>query len=333
MRFLCLFAICVLGAWAQDGGFEYYQGSINEKYGIQMNLTRNATEMMGTYFYMTKQTGIDLSGTIAEDGTFTMTETVDGKDTGTFKGRIQEGGRKLEGTWTAGAGGKLLPFVVRRFAVQQVEERETKVKGQTVTVGAGHPVFGWGGGAKEEALNRMVKDWLDRRINGFLKEAEEMVVPDFQGEFSIDIGAEVPHFASGGAGSILFFTYTYAGGAHGMTTYDCLNVDLSGETPKSLGLTDLLVSPESGLAKLAELCLADLKKQEASWVVDGTLTSLGKEELAVFTISPRGLTFYFEPYAVGSYAEGPYEVTLGFDAVSDVLKVDLLKNSGVLPAK
>ncbi|MCC6694531.1 MAG: DUF3298 and DUF4163 domain-containing protein, partial [Candidatus Hydrogenedentes bacterium] len=211
--------------------------------------------------------------------------------------------------------------------------RETKVKGQTVTIGAGYPVFGWGGGAKEEALNRMVKEWVDRRISGFLKEAEEMVVPDFQAEFSIDIGAEVPHFASGGVTSILFYTYTYAGGAHGMTTYDCLNVDLSGEAPRSLGLEDLLVSPEIGLAKLSELCLADLKKQEASWVVDGTLASLGKDELAVITISPRGLTFYFEPYAVGSYAEGPYEVTLGFDVVSDVLKMDLLKSSGVLPTK
>ncbi|MCC6698390.1 MAG: hypothetical protein IT365_22385, partial [Candidatus Hydrogenedentes bacterium] len=164
MRVLCLLAVCVLAAGAQDGGFEYYQGSINEKYGIQLNLTRSATDLMGTYFYVTKDTDIDLSGTIAEDGTFTMTETVDEKDTGVFKGRIQDGGRKLEGTWTGGSGGKLLPFVVRRFAVQQVEERETKVKGQTVTIGAGYPVFGWGGGAKEEALNRMVKEWVDRRI-------------------------------------------------------------------------------------------------------------------------------------------------------------------------
>ena len=335
MRVLCLFAVCLMSvaAAAQDGGFEYYQGTINEKYGIQMNLTRSATEMMGTYFYITKDTDIDLSGTIAEDGSFTMTETVDEKDTGVFQGRLQEDGRKLEGTWTSGAGGKLLPFVVRRFGVQQVEEREMKVKGQAVTIGSGYPVFGWGGGPKEAALNRMVKDWVDQRVKAFMDEAAEMVSPDFQAEFSIDIGAEVPNFAPNGVTSILFFTYTYAGGAHGMSTFDCLNADLSTETPKALALADLLVSPESGLAKLSDLCLRDLKKQEASSVADGTLTSLGKDELAVFTISPRGLTFYFDPYAVGSYAEGPYEVTLGFDTLSDVLKMDLLKSSGVLSAK
>jgi hypothetical protein len=32
-----------------------------------------------------------------------------------------------------------------------------------------------------------------------------------------------------------------------------------------------------------------------------------------------GLTFVFDPYAIGSYAEGPYEVTVPYDAIKGVI--------------
>ncbi|GMV94405.1 MAG: hypothetical protein AMXMBFR82_41830 [Candidatus Hydrogenedentota bacterium] len=314
-------------ASANDGGFAYYAGSIDEKYPIQMMLSRSFSDLMGSYFYLSKGETIDLEGTV-EDEAVVLTETVEGKETGVFRGTFGENGTSLEGTWSTPDGAKEMPFRVDRFGYQYMEERQLRIKDQPISISMGYPVFEWGGGAKEQALNGIVTDWIHLREKGFVNDATEMITPDFHAEYSIDIGADVPYFSRDGFASVLFYVYTYTGGAHGMTTYASLNVSLRGDGSAAVSLVDLLTA--DGMKKLSELCIADLKKQEASGVVDGGIDSLDADALSDFTLSPRGITVYFEPYAVASYAEGPFEVTIPFEALGDAMKPDALKGTGLL---
>ncbi|MCL4694019.1 MAG: DUF3298 domain-containing protein [Candidatus Hydrogenedentes bacterium] len=314
-------------ASANDGGFSYHAGAIDGKYPIQMTLSRSFSDMMGSYFYLSKGEIIDLEGTV-EDEAVVLTETVEGKETGVFRGTFGENGTTLEGTWSTPDGAKEMPFRVERFGYQYLEERQLRIKDQPISISMGYPVFEWGGGAKEQALNGLVTDWIHLREKGFVNDATEMIAPDFHAEYSIDIGADVLYFSRDGFASVLFYVYTYTGGAHGMTTYAALNVSLRGDAATAVSLSDLF-TPD-GLKKLSDACIADLKKQEASGVVDGGVDSLDADALSDFTLSPRGITIYFEPYAVASYAEGPFEVTIAFDSLANELKPDALKGTGLL---
>ena len=53
---------------------------------------------------------------------------------------------------------------------------------------------------------------------------------------------------------------------------------------------------------------------------------MGADDMDTFTLSPKGIKVYFDPYAVGAYAEGPYEVFVPFSALPDVFAMDALKD-------
>lgn len=88
------------------------------KYGIVMDLTVNTStgKATGWYYYKSKgpKNKIQLSGKIygdpIDDAKVTLTETVNGKTTGTFSGTLwlsPTGNQGYEGTWTSPAGKKL----------------------------------------------------------------------------------------------------------------------------------------------------------------------------------------------------------------------------------
>ncbi len=63
----------------------------------------------------------------------------------------------------------------------------------------------------------------------------------------------------------------------------------------------------TSLLVLSQYLTKELKKQDAAWIID---ESVGVENklLSLFTFSPLGFSFYFPPYSVGPYAQGPFEV-------------------------
>lgn len=86
-----------------------------------------------------------------------------------------------------------------------------------------------------------------------------------------------------------------------------------------LNLSDLF-TPESNFIKtLSDYCINDLGKQNAGLVVNGELEELKASDLKMFVGSPRGITFTFAPYAVGSYVEGSYFVLVGYGELESII--------------
>lgn len=92
-----------LPAHSLDGAHDY-RGTLGSKTGIAMHLVGSGTSVRGSYVYLAIGRPIPLDGTADTAGAVALTETADGKSTGTF--RLRPRGDDLTGEWTDPAGKK-----------------------------------------------------------------------------------------------------------------------------------------------------------------------------------------------------------------------------------
>ncbi|MBL7974611.1 MAG: hypothetical protein JNJ85_06845, partial [Candidatus Kapabacteria bacterium] len=105
-----------------------YVGAINNKYRVQMKLTRKGSELSGMYYYEKQGIDIPLRGTMNPDESFTLDEfTVDGELQGTFVGKLAAD-FSLSGTWSK-PGGTPMPFTVKVSRKQVQRDKEYIDKG------------------------------------------------------------------------------------------------------------------------------------------------------------------------------------------------------------
>ena len=104
---------------------------------------------------------------------------------------------------------------------------------------------------------------------------------------------------------------SFTNGAHGM--YVFLGVNFDAETGKRLALTDVFMNlevlPDNIIDSLRE-------KYDVRTFFDSMEDTVKKsvlEETVSWTLGPRGVTFYFNPYEIGPYAAGLLSVTYLFD--------------------
>lgn len=123
--------------------------------------------------------------------------------------------------------------------------------------------------------------------------------------WSLDVTLEVP-YVSDDLLVVVRETSTYMGGAHpnhqsAATTYALQNefVPLSFEAAFRPGAA----------ARLDPVIMAELRKQEAGWVVEGSLVSVATM-LHTWYPAADGLHFDFDPYEAGPYVEGGHAVVL-----------------------
>lgn len=116
-----------------------------------------------------------------------------------------------------------------------------------------------------------------------------------------------------------YFSYYYdGGGAHPNRAYGTLTVGLVDGKAKALGLVDLLrggVTPKQ-IAEEFVLPALNVQKQQRE---AESLDELDAKLLDSFVLTPTSVTWLFEPYATGSYAEGDYLVKLHRRALEEVL--------------
>ncbi len=114
----------------------------------------------------------------------------------------------------------------------------------------------------------------------------------------------------------------YAGGAHDLHGYAIDNFDM--RTGKLLTLKDVLGEPDAYASDINRLLHRYLEpQQDALFEYDPKAQS--REYLAEdpeFRICEDGLLFLFPEYAIGPYAAGAIEVTLPYEELSDLLKID-----------
>ena len=111
--------------------------------------------------------------------------------------------------------------------------------------------------------------------------------------------------------SLLEWSFNYEGGVHGMSGVRGINFD--SKTGQELSLSD--VCPD--LPTLAGVIKEQLCREypDASFVANGAETVdilMGAGNIA-WTLDPTGVSFYFNPYLIGSYSEGIFATTVLFD--------------------
>lgn len=107
--------------------------------------------------------------------------------------------------------------------------------------------------------------------------------------------------------------YDYQGGAHGMPIWTGFTFDL--QTGARLSLTDIIGNSEEELKEIVTRYFAEYISQapEAFWedALDTVRENINFN--SDFYLTENGITFYFSPYALASYAAGFQEVTISFD--------------------
>lgn len=169
---------------------------------------------------------------------------------------------------------------------------------------AKHPLSG--------AINPALKGFATREQARWLKDAKEMQKelgkPTAAWEQEIGMSPEwnTPRLVS-----IVISRYDYSGGAHPNHGVEVMNFGLVRGRARQLKLADFFTSGFNSSSHVSKLVVAKLKKvQGADWVQSGELKKLDNKMLERFTPSATGLTWHFNPYDVGPYAAGDFEVKL-----------------------
>ena len=145
-------------------------------------------------------------------------------------------------------------------------------------------------------------------------------------EMSWEVQQEWKYTArAGGIASLVGTNYEFTGGAHGMSATDTKIV--RADTGEELSLSKMLLpdrspSPAITIAICEGLKTEKMKAIQAATIFDEPITCAGpkanvKVEDAHIALAPSteadkfgGLFVYYDPYAVGSYAEGSYTLTI-----------------------
>lgn len=114
--------------------------------------------------------------------------------------------------------------------------------------------------------------------------------------------------------SVRVLTDVFAGGAHPDTRRATRLFRRDREDWTDVGPCEALATLGRGcdLAAVRAAVIADLERQEAAWVLDGSVDASAPWLLDLVTLTPRGLRVEFDPYDVGPYVEGPFVVDLPF---------------------
>jgi hypothetical protein len=320
---LLLFCLPLMPETSQAGTETryYYVGTIGEDLPVQMELVVDSGSITGLYFYEKSGIPISLSGQADLQAlTFNITEQdEEGIKSGEFKGKLSSEedpfGKTIEGEWTKANGITTLPFKLTK--VSDFLSSEVR-QGGYIEASFSVPYF-----LTDVEAYRFISNEIQKEAQGkqseFLKQAREFFDTEtsasgWQQSYNYTI-----EYYSQNLISMSGEVYSYSGGAHGNTNFISLNYWIREGKAVELELADLFL-PNSGYMKvLSDYCINDLRKKGAGWVVNGEIKSLTEKDLSVFALSPRNITFAFAPYAVGSYAEGPYFVQIPYSELEPVL--------------
>ncbi len=112
--------------------------------------------------------------------------------------------------------------------------------------------------------------------------------------------------------SVVSTVYTYTGGAHPNRYFVASNFGVVKGKAKQIQIGDLFRPGFDYLQEITMNVMPELVRREAGWVESGWMREVDATRANIFTVNAKGITFYFEPYSAGSYAEGEYIVTVPF---------------------
>lgn len=329
---------------APAGQTKFFKGSIGDKLDLQMKLTRDGEQLVGSYSYQKGGGKIDLKGTVDKEGSVSLEEfDSSGKQTGAFKGLWKtdkdDGLASIAGNWSKPNSDKKTAFSLHEepiaftggaeFVAKQIKETNKKLN---YTIDIKYPQVTSVLENRFEKFNQQAREIVTRRVAEFKKEIAESAK-------EVDQTSEPP--VTSGMASDLSGSYTIAladddlisveyeiggysaGAAHGNSSSYVLNFDL--KAGKMLKLSDLFKPGSKYVQTISDFCIKDLKRQSqknGDSLPDDMIQSGAGPAVKNFeswTVTRKGLGITFDAYQVGPYAAGPQNVTIPYSALKDLI--------------
>lgn len=120
--------------------------------------------------------------------------------------------------------------------------------------------------------------------------------------------------------SMYFLVSTYEGGAHPMTVFDPHTYAMVAGKPVEVHAKDLFKPDIKFVDIVSSLVISKLMQNDrAEWVTDGTVKALTPAQVDSFVVTPSSITFLFNPYDMGPYAVGSFQVKVPYTEMSSDL--------------
>lgn len=150
----------------------------------------------------------------------------------------------------------------------------------------------------QEEFNALLREeaqtWVDT-----LREFAQEGVPEWSGSYVGWMEYEVK-LNQGGLLSLVVTTYTFTGGAHGMTYRDYYNIDLTTGLP--IGFFDLFTTSDE-VQRAAEVITSKIAQEPDWYFIDQFSPGLFSPEQK-FYLTPDQVVLCFDLYEIAPYASG-----------------------------
>lgn len=294
----------------------YYTGVIDGNMRIQMYLNFHDSQVEGNYFYETQGINITLKGQQGANSTIYEYDE-NNKTTGMFKGAFHPNYNKIEGEWKNTAGTKTYKFELTKVAEFKSYKDSYR---EIVNASCYYPEFLLVSNVLQK-INNELKAASKEDVINFITDTKEYADPNdpyayypWERQVNVDI-----IYTSESLISCLITFYEFTGGAHPNTYHGSMNFKITGANYSYTSLDDLFIPASGYLNFLSDYIIADLKKQGASFVSYGDITSLSEEDLFTYIIRPQYIEFVFSPYHVASYAEGTFTVQVPYSKLTSYI--------------
>ena len=177
------------------------------------------------------------------------------------------------------------------------------------------------------SVNSVLKSFAETEHNRWVEEArkahKELGKPVAPWELEIAMHVE---FESSRVLTLGISTYTYTGGAHPNHWVDMLTFGMAAGKPRKFALGDFFTPGFDYAGHVSKLAIDKLAAADgADWVKSGEVKKLDAKMLQRFAPQKDGMVWFFNPYDVGPYAAGDFEVKLTQAELGPNFKRALLK--------
>ena len=291
-KFVCfiLFVAFVASSYAQEIVFE---GNIGlEK--LQLFITRldDQANVKAYYYPSPDAPAVQLIGSLSRDGI--LLEQIQGstQETISLNGKISDSlplyKQSFKGLWTDGQ-------TTKDFEISKLVEYPSINYHQDEFIEAKeiYPQFLQ---SDYKAFNRFIQNQAQKDQYSFFTEGQQMALSgDLYNFWQQDCVTSLSYYSANYA-SVFKSCYSYTGGAHPNHNFQAFNLSFGNDGIREISLDNLFKKKSGYEAVISDYLIASLKKQNASAVSSGEITSFMISELTVFNVTNSGLRFSFQPY-------------------------------------
>lgn len=179
-------------------------------------------------------------------------------------------------------------------------------------------------GAVAERADKALSGDILSSMNTFVRQARKGAGisgnPDAQWQY---LAQTTVSLAKSDLVSAYVTSYSYTGGAHGMTYFDPINFGMVNGQAKELTLEDFFM-PDAGARWRCALAVKSRLRDmpQALWFkpdADPAMKPIDSDLIRQWVLTPTSITFIIEQYIAGPYSSGPIFVKIPYTAFGDEL--------------